>query len=111
MKDFLCLLCLLWLFPVRFPRRFQEPAVGVVVVFYLKLVAEIPQETFKCLIFIRWDLQRREDAAKIRSVISVMKEADVPLASQGVQKLQQCSRTFRKFESAQAFAFDVAGMA
>ena len=53
---------------------------------------------------------RHVDAGKysavIGAVVPIVKQADVPVRSNGIEKVQQCARSFRKFESKKALVLD-----
>src|ERR1022692_4322709 len=56
-------------------------------------------------------LNAREHASLIRSVVAVMKEADIPAATDRLQKPEQRTGSFRKFEAVQMLVGEPASMA
>ena len=72
--------------------------------FFTRAIREI-------FVFIRGDFKRGENAAKIGPVISVVEQADVPLATKCVEELKQGARPFRKLKPAKALAFHTTSMA
>src|SRR5438876_12160366 len=83
----------------------QEPAICIVSVFDQESVSQNGKEMLKGGIFVTWNFQSREDSSEIRSVVAIVKQADVPAAAKRVEKLQQRARPFRKLEPAKAFTF------
>src|SRR5438552_16073253 len=73
--------------------RLKEAIVGVVRVFDLVAVTQVREEAFEGLILVRRHFQRSQDASEIRSVISIMKERNVPFSAECVEELQQSSGT------------------
>src|SRR5262249_40221533 len=47
--------------------------------------------------------ESRENPAKIRAMIAVVKKTDVPAAAQGIQKLEECAWALGKLEPAHPF--------
>src|SRR6266699_3486837 len=91
--------------------RVKEAIVGVVCVFDLVLITQIREEAFESLVLIRRDFERCQNPAEIRTVVSVMEEADVPSAAERVEELKQGPRPLRELETAEALAPDVTRMA
>src|SRR5215813_3216326 len=91
--------------------RLKEAAVGVICIFDLKSITEFAQKLIERSILIRWNFESGENPPEVRPVVPVMKEADVPLPAECVQKLQQCSWTLWKLEAAQPLAFHAEGVA
>src|SRR5579862_8788721 len=89
----------------------EEAIICLVVVFGLKLISKVFKKAFEGVVVVWRNLQRRQDAPEIGTVISIMEQRDIPAAAQRVEKLKQCAGPFGKFEAAQAFALHVASMA
>ncbi len=88
----------------------KEAIVGVICVFDLVLITQIREEAFESLVLIRRDFERCQNPAEIRTVVSVMEEADVPTPAERVEELKQGAGTFRELETTEAFASHVARM-
>ena len=62
-------------------------------------VAELFEEALKVSHLHRGNLDTRQDPSRIRSVVPVVEERDIPVAAQGIQKLHQGDRSFRELET------------
>ncbi len=49
------------------------------------------------------DIDARENAAIVRTVISIMKQGDIPVVADSVEEIEECTRPLGKFKSKQAF--------
>ena len=49
--------------------------------------------------FIRWYVNARENPAVVGAVVPIVKQADVPVGADRLQKIDQCARSFRKFKA------------
>src|SRR5262245_38723365 len=61
--------------------RFEEESIRFIAVFNLGGVTESRKKTFECHI-IRWrNLERREHSTRVRTVVPIVKQADVPTSA------------------------------
>ena len=85
----------------------EKYPVGGVIAFFPVRVAEFGEV---CLEFggvpLR-DIDPGEDAAVIRTVIPIVKQADIPVGTDGIQEIQERARAFREFEAVEAFVGDI----
>src|SRR5690242_6636152 len=58
-----------------------------------------------------WHFEGGEDPSEVRTVVAVMKQADVPTAAERVEELHQRARPLGEFEAARPFLPHVVGAA
>src|SRR5437867_11096419 len=94
--------------PIPLPLRawLQETAVSVIPVFDLESIYKNRKEPLEKCVFMSGNLKRRKYSSEIRSVIAIVKQADVPAAAQCIEELQQRPRPFGKLEPAKTFTFN-----
>src|SRR5262249_27874503 len=85
----------------------KKPTIGFVRFLELVPVAERRQERLELRPLGLRHFEAGEHAAEVGAVIAIVEEADVPAASQSVEKLQQRPGPLRKLESAQPLAGDM----
>ena len=54
-----------------------------------------------------WDIDPGEDAAVIRTVIPIVKQADIPVGTDGIQEIQERAGALREFEAVEALVGNV----
>ena len=72
----------------RWRYRLEETPVGIVPVFHVVAVAQRGQKPFKRWIIRGWNLKSSQHTSEVRSMVTVVKEADIPPSAKGVKKLE-----------------------
>ena len=71
-------------------------------------VAESVEKCLELFPFVGWDFERGQNPAEIRAVIAVVKQADVPPASEGIQEdWHEGSGPLRKTKPTRPLVLDV----
>ena len=84
----------------------QEYPVSGVIAFFPVCVAEFREVGLELVCFILRHVDTGQNAPIVRTVVAVVKQADVPVRTDRVQKIEQGTRPFRELESEQAFIAD-----
>src|SRR4030095_16696571 len=89
----------------------KEKPVGRVLVLRCVGIRQLVEERAKCRQFVVDDFESGEHAAEISAVVPVVEQADVPAATELLEKLRQRAWPFGKLEAAQTLVANLGRMA
>ena len=69
-------------------------------------IAQIVKKNLELLATARWHLDTRQDTTVIGTVISIVKQTDIPTLAHGCQKLQQRTGSLRELETIEHFILE-----
>lgn len=85
----------------------DEQVIGRIVAFVPIDIPNCIQKRLECLVVFWRHLNAHEDAAMVRPMVTVMKQANVPGVTHTVQEVHQGAGPFRKLETIQDFMLDL----